>query len=213
MRIQGSTLVIAVAVIVVILIATGAFNLQGSVGAGAIPHASGASCQPTYAYSVSDLTDGIVHNQLSGNNHELIVTANQLSSDSHTPISFKLIATRTDACQNAVGGELADKIDYEVSAHSFRNVVDSSDSTLYYTVQWVNNRQKYNITADGVEFATVNKAQDTTTWSTPGEAVIVANVGTSTDLNKAIDNLYDSTEVMRLRVPNGHVTVRFMKTE
>jgi hypothetical protein len=172
---------------------------------------SGGSCAVQYQQSLSGLTSGVTEN-CDGNDCELIITSADLNSVNSTAIGFTLTNIRTDECRTADGDLLSDVLNYKATAYTMTNKVDTSDSTKYYTATYDADVDKqYNITVDGVEYATVFGATDVVTHATSGSGAVVIDVESYTTLDKLVKENYDSITIAKIETDSGVVTLKYMK--
>jgi len=172
---------------------------------------SGSACTPTYRLSLSSVASEFTQNKLSENNYELILTSADLNSANNTALAFTIDTTRTDECRAADGSLLQTVLNYDVSANTFKNVVDLSDATMYYTVQYADTDNQYNVTADGVAFATVNEASDVVTHSSAGAGVITTTFEDFTSYDKGVSDNYNFMTVETVSTKAGSVIIKYMK--
>jgi hypothetical protein len=193
--------------IVAVLLMTGNINLPG----GAAADSSSAQCTPIY-----DVTTTTDIGSINEDGDVITLTSSHLDASAQSAITVGLTVSRLDDCSEN-GYPLSKKVNYKVDGEEFRNQVDTSDSTVYYTVGF-DSTNKFNITADGVDFAVKNDiVQDATTPSTPATADVIFAVEDYTTLDKAVVENYDVKTVGTAKVVdlNGKtiktVVIKYLK--
>ena len=207
----NALILLVVGIVVVYLFMNDGFNLDKS---GVTFEASGIDCTPKYEQTLSSITSGVTHIDKGNNNHDLILTSTDLNIENVSTIAWTLTSTRTDECRSTTGGELSSKVDYVCTAESFHDIVDPSDSTTYYPLNYSSATGKgYEVTVDGIDFAVngVHDAQDTATWSTAGSSVFTAIVEDYTEIDQGVAEDYAYLTLLTCETEGGSVTLKYLK--
>lgn len=184
---------------------------------GGVQFNAQGACTPLYEIELSGITSGVSHLE-SGNNHELIVTSADLNSENLTAIGFTIASSRKDSCRAADGSFLQTVIEYDCNGLQFVNVDDSTDSSKYYTVEWEDETNMFNLSCDGTAYCGVNTVTDIVTLSSAGSGAIASHVEDFTTLNKGIKDDFTKKPVMTCDIKNsesnaiiGTVTLNYMQ--
>ena len=214
---KGAMQITAMGIIAVIAVVAGGYWLlapsdaPGNTGATTTT----ATCSNfDHDVSLSNVPSSGVTKQSDGNTHELKLTDSYNLSNTFT---FDVKTQVLDQCRNQEGNFLERVIEYQAEGVSFSNADDSSDSTTYYTIDYIDDEDKYNVTVDGTKFATVETVQDTAKRGSSATATVKVDFNQEADLNKLVKDDYDEAEAFDLGLLTngqeyGGVSINWMQT-
>lgn len=194
---KGATNVWAIVAVLAVLGFGGAWLFADDIDMEGDSPASSSSDvgTPDVELSLSGITSGVSDKEISDNNYELTITKDQLSANESTPIDFTMSASALNGFRSSTGSYIDHQIIYDCSAEDFNNQDDTSDQSKYRAVEYVDNTNKYNITVDDVEFATVNQVSETVKFGADSTAPATFNVQGYEILDKAQEDAYDTSKI------------------
>lgn len=177
--------------------------------------ASSQTCKEIYEVDLSGVDANYTKVESDTNEFVLYLEDDDLVSAEFPEFTVK--ADRIDDCRNADGTFYKSILKYEIVGYEFSNQLDSSDSTSYYTMVYVNDDDKYNVTVDGVEFATVSNVDDTSERGTTSTALVTPHIPSATILDKMSADDVDMKDIFKMILLDdednvvGSVTGVYMK--
>lgn len=164
--------------------------------------------QTTFS-SVTSGSDEIEHNV--GKYYEYVITSSDLNSANETTWTATGTTVRTDSLVAWDGTDANLVVKYDCKAFSFKDKVDTSDATTYYTVDF-DSSEKYNVTVDSVAYKSL-PASDTVSHATDGSWVIAAQVEDYTTLDKCVKNNFEKCKVLECSVleTGDRIVLNYMK--
>jgi flagellin-like protein len=211
------TLIIFIAMILVAAIAAGVLINMATTNANPFEQTSSSS-DVKYIMSVPDYTSGILVDDTDKSNIILTVSSADLAASDFTELAYNVSFRRNDNCFNpATNTGCTDILTYGFLGYQIANEQDSSDNDIYYTVQYVNSQDKWNVSIDSVAFAAVNGVTESVSSASTVEAEVVVNVEDYTTLDNSIigESGYKTMAVFdalsRTGETVGKVTLRYQK--